>query len=470
HKMWGSDAGAFYASNAQYKILDASAAGQLLMENALDRLYMLYNSPAGIQNIENKDEAVYAQADWHLSEKLNFKTGLRFDHDERTTTGSSGILDNGYGAALNPVSVNGVATGGFATTSTGALATGNTPAQLSLADSVALQYFGVKAGATPGAAYNSLSAAQQLQVATAQALRKTNIGVLFNQNKANYSGSHLPTATLNPSYKFNDNYTGYASWQYGQKAGVAQFVNGVPNVVQPERTNAFELGLKTAFPDHGLIFNADLFLMNIYNYQQSVKVYDAYDTALQGTTQYTAATGNVPQVRAEGLEIDALYTGIKNTTLRFTGAYNNAYYVRFPNSGQPAENSYTGAPVYQDISGRQLPGNSRLSFNVGGDYRVPVWSGKLFHTSFNTLYESRFNSDATLSNYSWIPSHSVTDWSVGLSNAKQTFDVSLIAKNLFNNSTPQSVTLSAGGATSTASYSYIPAIQRWLGVQLSGKL
>lgn len=470
NKAWGSDAGAFFATNAQYKILDATAAGQLLMQNSLDRLSMLYNSPAGVQDIENKDAAVYAQADWHLTDKATVKTGLRFDHDERTNTGSTSIIDNGYGVALNPVSVNGVNTGGFATTSTGTLAPGNSAAQLSLADSVAAQYFGVKATGTPGAAYNSLTAAQQLQVTNAQALRKANIGVLFPQSVATYTASHLPTATINPSYKFNDNYTAYASWQYGQKTGVAQFINGAPNIVQPERTNAFELGLKSVLLDQTLLLNADIFLMNINNYQQSVKVVDTYNTALQGSTQYTAATGNVPQVRAEGLEIDAFYTGIKNTTLRFSGAYNNAYYVSFPNSAQPAENSYTGAAPYQDVSGRQLPGNSKLIFNLGGDYRAPVWGGHLFHTSFNTQYESRYNSDPTLSQYSWIPSHSVTDWSIGLANAKQNFDVSLIAKNLFNNATPQAITFSAGGSTSATSLSYTPPAQRWLGLQLSGKL
>jgi hypothetical protein len=101
---------------------------------------------------------------------------------------------------------------------------------------------------------------------------------------------------------------------------------------------------------------------------------------------------------------------------------------------------------------------------------VPVWDGKLFHTSFNTLYESRYNSDATLSEYSWIPGHSVTDWSIGLSNKKQNFDVSLIAKNVFNNATPQAYTFTAGGSTSATAYTYTPPPQRWLGLQFSGKL
>jgi len=460
NKGFGSDAGAFFASSAQYKILNATAAGQLLMQNSLDRLTLLYNAPAGYQDIENKDEAIYGEADWHFTDKLTLTSGLRISHDERVNHGYSSIVDNGFGAALNPVSINGVQTGGFATTSTGALASTNSAAQLSLADSVAQQYFGVKTTGTPGAAYNSLTTAQQLQVATAQAVRKTNIGILFKPSTATYTGSALPTALLSPSYRINDNFTTYASWRYGEKAGVAEFVNGTPTTVQPERVRAFEWGLKSSFPDQKLIVNLDAYLMYIDNYQQAVKIYDAYNTALQGIVQYTSATGNVPQVRDEGLEFDVFYGGIKNTTLRFSGAYNNAYYTDFPNSGQPVENGWTGAPAYQDVGGKSLPGASKLTFNLGGDYRAPVWNGKLFHTSFNTAYTSRYNSDPSLSNYAWIHSHSTTDWSIGLSNAKQNFDATLIVKNLFNDATPQSITWN----------SYTPAIQRWLGIQFSGKL
>ncbi|HEY8025369.1 MAG TPA: TonB-dependent receptor plug domain-containing protein, partial [Burkholderiaceae bacterium] len=246
NKAFGSDAGAFFASNAQYKILDATAAGQLLMQNSLDRVALLYNAPAGYQDIENKDEAIYGEADWHFTDKLTLTSGLRISHDERVNNGHSSIVDSGFGAALNPVTINGVQTGGFATTGTGALAATNSATQLSLADSVAQQYFGVKTTGTPGAAYSSLTAAQQLQVATAQAVRKTNIGILFKPATATYSSGALPTALLSPSYKINDNVTTYTSWRYGEKAGVAEFVNAAPTVVQPERVRAFEWGLKTS--------------------------------------------------------------------------------------------------------------------------------------------------------------------------------------------------------------------------------
>jgi iron complex outermembrane receptor protein len=267
-------------------------------------------------------------------------TGLRFTWEDRENSTYSNIADNGFGASLNPVSVNGVQTGGFATTSTGTLAAGNSASQLSLADSVAAQYFGVKATSVAGAAYKSLTAAEQLQVATAQKLRATNIGVLVAPEALGITEAHLPTVLFSPSYKFNDNYTTYVSFEYNQKAGIAEFINGVPNVVQPERTSSYEWGLKTLLPNQKLTLNADLFLTNINDYQQAIEVENLYTTNLNnnGLISYTSATGSAPRVRAEGLEVDAVYGGIKNTTLRFAGAYNNAHYVYFPNSAQPVEN------------------------------------------------------------------------------------------------------------------------------------
>ncbi len=40
-----------------------------------------------------------------------------------------------------------------------------------------------------------------------------------------------PAFVVSPSYKINDNLTSYVSWQYGEKAGISQFVNGVSSLV-----------------------------------------------------------------------------------------------------------------------------------------------------------------------------------------------------------------------------------------------
>ncbi|MES3026132.1 MAG: TonB-dependent receptor [Pseudomonadota bacterium] len=448
-KGFGSDAGAWFATNSQYNTLDTDGNGRYLLGNSLEGLLTV-----PLQKIRNRSGALFAQANWHPSDPLTVTAGLRLTRENRRNTTNNRLAENGYGTELNPVSVNNVQLGGFASNAAGAL-TSTDPAQVAVANSVAQKYFN-----TP--TYAALTNAQRSQVAAAKAIRRTNIGVLWDDLAAQPFRDTQPSAVLSPSYRFSDDLTSYVSWQYGEKSGISQNTNGVTNPIRPEKASSFEWGVKSAWFDKSLILNADVFVTNIKDYQQAVQVFDVYTTAANadGTNYYTSATGNVAKVRVKGLEVDATYSGIKNTSIRFAGAYNDAVYKDFQNSGQPFENGYNGAPKYRDVSGQNLPGASKISFSLGAEHRLPVWGGKEFHASFNTAFIGRANSDIALSSYGWIPSHSITDLSIGIGRVDQTFDVSLVAKNVFNDQTPLGRTWNT----------YIPAPPRWLGVMFSGKL
>lgn len=458
---FGNDAGAWLASNAQYNRLDANSAGRYLMQNSLDGLSIAWNRP-GLQQIHNKSAAIFGQANWHLSDALTVTTGLRLTNENRTNIGSSYIKGNGNGFELNPVSVRDVQLGGFNSNATGALAGVNSLAQLQLADYVANKYFGTAAGATPGAAYNALSAAQRQQVADAKAIRLANLGPLFGPTVAEPFKKTQPAFVVSPTYKINDDLTTYVSWQHGEKAGIAQLTNGVSALVKGEKTDSFELGVKSALLDKTLTLNVNAYLTKIKDFQQSIRALDTYTTQLNnnGQNYYVTATGNVPKVEAKGIEFDGAYSGFANTTLRFSGAYNDARYKEFPNAAQPLENGYASASPYRDLSGRTLPGASKFTFNIGVDYRKPVFGDKVFLASFNTAYNTKYNSDDSLSEYAWIPGKSITDLSIGLGRRDGKFTASLIVKNAFNNKTPLSRTWN----------SYTPAIPRWAGILLTGKL
>jgi len=461
-KFWGTDAGAWYANDAQYKALDADTAGRQLLVDSLANLNMAYNSPAGQQYIRNTSAAVFGQGNWHLSNELTVTTGLRITQESRRNSAFSLIKSNGSGADLNPAAVNGVVLGGFLNSAKGELDAKNTAAQLAVADRVAGLYYGKAPGATPGAAYASLSAAQKQQVAYAKAIRASQAGVIFNPVEAEPYKATQPALVISPSYKFNPDATGYVSWQHGEKAGISQVVNGISYKVDPEKTDSFELGLKSAWLQRTLIVNADVFVSNIKNYQQSVRIVDEYTTALNNNGQfaYTSATGNVPKVRVSGIEVDAVYAGIPFTQIRVAGAYNLAKYRSFPNAAQPVENGFTGAPAYRDLSGQPLAGAPKLSFNIGADYRRPVWLDKEFHTSANVAFTSSYYSDNALSSYSVIPKTWLADWAVGLGRRDKSFDVSLVVKNLFNDKTPLSQTWN----------SYAPAIPRTVSLVFTGKV
>jgi iron complex outermembrane receptor protein len=448
---WLQDAGAWYASNTQYALLDQNGDGRTLLENSVNAMWKDVT-----QNIRNKSAAAFGQINWHLTQSLNVITGARVTYDDRKNNGTSYLSDQGNGSALNPVTVNGVQLGGFSTLANGNLAGTNTAAQLALADSVARQYFNA-------ASYAALTVTQRSQVAAAQALRKTQIGVLWANAIAQPYKKTTPTFFLSPSYKLNDEQTAYVSWQHGEKAGISQLVNGVSYAVKPERTDAYEIGLKSAFPLQNLVVNAAACYMNIHDYQQSVEVLDAYTTALHndGSLYYTAASGNAAWVVSKGFELDAAYSGIPDTTLRLSGSYADSYYKQFTASPQPVE-AADSASAYRNVSGQTLPGAARLTADVGADYRHPVFNGFAVHASFDTLYTGRNNTDTTgaLSSYAWVPGSSITDASVGFGRADSRYDISLVVKNLTNNNVPVSRTWN----------SIQPAFARWWSVQVTGKL
>jgi hypothetical protein len=289
---------------------------------------------------------------------------------------------------------------------------------------------------------------------------------VFDSREAQPFKETQPAFVVSPSYKINDNLTTYVSWQYGEKAGISQFVNGVSSLVPGEETSAYEVGLKSTLLHNTLTFNIAAFFAKIKNYQQGVRVVDEYTTAnniaagITPSTAYTTATGNVPRVKAKGVEIDGVYAGIPRTTIRFSAAYNDAYYDEFTNSAQPNENGFAGAPPYQDVSGETLPGAYKYAFNTGIDYRQPVFANLELITSLNAAYNSSFKSDNALSAYSVIPGKTLVDLAIGIGRVNQTFSVTLLAKNLLNDNTP---------LTSTWN-SYTPAYSRWLGVAVNGRL
>ncbi len=448
NRGWGNDAGAWFASNSQYATLDATPAGQLLMEDSLANATMAYNSPAGQQTIENKSGAAFAQANWHLTSDLTLTTGARLTHENRTNVSSSYVINPGDGVDL-------------------ANFTSGTTAQR---DAAAAKYFGT------GRTYASLTPAELAQVSAAQAIRKANFGVLFGNTAAKPYRANQPAFVLSPSLKLTPDVTTYASYQHGEKAGIAQLVNGISTPAAAEKTNSFELGLKSALLDKTLILNADIFDTLIHNYQQAVQVVDQYTTALNqaagsNVVAYTSATGNAPKVGVSGLEVDGVYAGIPRTTLRFSGAYNKAVYKDFPNSAQPVENgdltaasTVTGfvhpAEPYRSVNGKTLAGAPRFTFNVGADYTQPVSTDKDAHVSANLAYSTSYNTDVSLSKYAVVGAQALVDLAVGAGKHDKSFDVSVIVKNLFNNETPQARTWN----------SITPGNPRTWGIQFTGRL
>lgn len=464
----GNDSGAYNANVAEYAALDANSSGRELLTNSLARVYR------GDQTyIDNESKAAFAQVDWHLSKRLTLTTGGRISQKTRKLREAISILDNGYGAALNPVSVGAVQLGGFASNSftsanPGALAAGQSTAQLALADAVALQYFGVAATGTAGGAYNSLTAAQKRQVAAAKAIRLRTFSTLWNETEAQPWEGTLYTGQLSLRNDFSDNLTAYGTVQYGEKPGIAQFNglsptgSGAPRNLpaKKERTLSYELGVRTNWLNDTLVLNANLFRADIWDFQQSVYFYDDLLTTLNndGTLYYSSGVGNVGKVRTQGAEVDFVYSGIQYTTLRFSGAYTDAKYVDFQFSAQPSENANL-TKRFRDVSGSTLPNAPKIQFNATADYRRPIFTDKTLHASIGYTYSGRENGDTALSSYGWREPYGLVDLSLGIGRQDGLFDLSLVARNLLDESR---------GDAGWSSYTVYQR-PRWIGAVLSSR-
>lgn len=511
---YGTDYGAWNASTAQYNTLYRNAgvnrgSGIALLKDSVADAYK-----DGNIDVDTKSAAIYGSVDWHQTEAATLTAGVRFGTEDRVTTDSILLVNDGAAQGLNPIFVNPLAPvnlkGGFnsvpantkitlgtdsvgQTLSAGTLgrivatvkrdANGkvlfdtdgvtplkdnafineNTPEQLTAADKIANKYFGAAITTVPGAAYNSLTAAQKAQVAAAKGIRNTAIGFLTNPVDSNYDDT-LTTVSLSQSYKFSDEITVYGTLQHSEKSGTGFNINGVSKPVGKETTNGIDLGLKTFFFDNTLTFNIDIYRLNISDYQQAIRVLDEYTTAVNddGNLVYITAQGNLDSIVAQGIEFDGTYTGIENFTFRFGGAYNEATYDEYPNAPLPAELGWRSrAPyneAYIDRSGEALPGAPKVTFNLGATYRKPYSFGEV-HSSVNVGYVGAQNNGDDFSEYTKQDGYYTVDASLGLASLNSKFDLTLIAKNLFD------VAPHEKGWSG-----YAPSVyRRWIGVEFSSK-
>lgn len=452
---YGSDAGAYYANVDQYTNLDKDGNGRNLMLNSIDRLFVKTKD-----DIDNESVAGFGNVNFHVSEPLTINAGLRLTSENRNTNSQRLIENQGFGAELNPASSNNVRLGGFNSNTSGVLGT-NTAQQQALANSVALKYFNV-------ANYADLSGAQKQQVADAKAIRNARLGGLYQNTEAEAYEKLLPTATFSPIYKFNENHTGYFTYQHGEKAGISQIVGATRNggksaLAQEEISNSYELGLKSSFFDRSLFVAADVFLTNIDDYLQPMYFEDQAQTILNndGKIAYTSGLGNVPKVQTKGVELDATYTGIPYTTLRFAGAYNDARYKDFKFLAKPLElgGSSTALPYY-DASGKTLPGAPQFSFNLNADYARPIFDSLEFHTNVNYRFTSSYNNDPSLSRYAVADPYGITNFAIGLGRRDKLFDATFLVTNLFDTNYD----------FYTNWNTFAPSYPRWLGFMVSTKL
>lgn len=307
----------------------------------------------------------FGQATWHIASRLDLTGGLRYTYERKHGT------------------FNGYAAGDF----------------------------------TPIA---ELPTAWQATATTLRNAIAPTLSYTARANGGNWSG------TANLSYKATDDILAYASYSRGFKSkgiNFASVLNAAQRVVDPEKVNSFELGLKSQWLDRRLTVNAALFWSEVSDYQGTNV------DASRGLSYLS----NVGKVRSRGVELDVRANPVEGLTLNASGTYTDAKYVSFPSSTCPYLYSYQASC---DLSGQRLAGVSKWAGSAGFEYARDIGqAGKLdlegyagADVSYRSSYFSALNDDP----FSLVPGYALVGAHAGIRSADGRWDLSVWARNLLD--------------------------------------
>ncbi len=360
--LYGEDAGAFFATNAQYAALN-TLAGLPFLQESLREVYV-----TTLQKPESTSKAIFGQLNWNPTERASLTAGVRYTSEEKTNTiaRSAAYLD---GSPL--------------------VATGD---------------------------------------ATADAIRAAQAGTSF----ASIQGAPIEDESVawlfNPSYRLTDDVLVYASASAGEKSGAVAFENnGTNRNVLPEKVLNYELGLKSQLLDNRVVLNVNLYHTEVDDYQNVTSEAD-----VASATGYSSRLGNIPGIRARGVEFDAHFDVNDYLSITAGGAYNDATYTDWSTATCPR--AYPATVAVCDNSGKQIVGAPEWSGNIGFHFEAPLPGDYTFKAFGNNVYRSEHNLEQLLSEYGRQKAYNVTDLGIGIGKqiGEATYELSVVAKNAFD--------------------------------------
>ena len=287
--------------------------------------------------------AAYGDAIWHVTDKLNITTGVRYTHDRKyfdwyTPTRYAPQLDK-------------------------------TIAQLDGAGILDL---------APALTGGALSADALRAILTQNQIFPNAVGQLVTRD--NRWKDFSPRLVID--YKFTPDVMGYASLAKGYKAGG---YNGTEPGSQfaPENVWNAEAGIKSTFLDQHLLIDA-----SVYHYRYTDKQTLVVVPSTSGLGVPTYQVSNTSQ-DATGLDLQVQWRPIDNLQFGFNGSYIDSNYTH---ASIPAGFDNAGNPDYLDVSGQPVD-EPKYSYSVSGDY---VWHGVAqgdlsFHANYGYRGRTRCN-------------------------------------------------------------------------------
>jgi iron complex outermembrane receptor protein len=209
-------------------------------------------------------------------------------------------------------------------------------------------------------------------------------------------------------------------------------------VVRPERNETYEVGIKNTLFDRRLIVNIDGFYTRVRDFQATV-----VENSLTQTVQLRGYLSNIPQVTVKGIEADVTAIILPGLSARTSFAYSDGEYSNYPAGPCPLE-VQAAATTQCSLTGRRLASLPRFALTAGLDYTRPVGSGEVF-VHIDTASRSGYNGDPSLSRFTYIRGHNLTNANIGYRFADG-LEAIVWTRNLFDADYIQNLTIQAGNS------------------------
>jgi outer membrane receptor protein involved in Fe transport len=231
------------------------------------------------------------------------------------------------------------------------------------------------------------------------------------------------THKINATYHLTDDKMVYFTYSTGYRPGGVNR-SGAFAPYQADSLSNYEVGWKTAWFDHSLVWNGALY----------DEEWSKFQFAFLGPNSLTIIE-NAPSARILGVETNVDWRATQHLTISAAGAINDAelaanFCGTDPTTGQLITNCPNSAALA--VKGQQLAYTPKFNGNITARYTFPLfgWDG---HAQAAVIYQSKRNPavfDADIANLGTMPGYATLDLSFGAERGKTSFEV--FAKNVTN--------------------------------------
>jgi len=260
-------------------------------------------------------------------------------------------------------------------------------------------------------------------------------------------------------YDFSREVMGYATYTRGYKGPAFNlFFNLQPTglkALEPETSDAFEVGLKNTFMGGKLTVNVAGFYAKYHNFQAN----NPDTLTVGGVTATIARFTNAGTVSTRGFEMDMTFRPTRDFTLSGGAAYTDAQIDQF--NPPPVRTPNDIVP-----NGTTLPFAPKFKGSLNADYRIrlggPIDIGLNVQGTYQSSQSLFLTPDPVIRNATTIAGYGIVNAGITVMDQDDRYKLSFVVRNLFD--TSYIAAISTGGPSGAYRYQIPRDADRYWGI------